>query len=107
MGELFARRTEFAGEDTAKALQGLLGNANESGQGLIATVVGLATLILGATGGFNALKIPLDRVRGWALEHGRPIMPAAAAVQVVKQVVVIQDGRVVTTCSKRDELDTL
>lgn len=65
-GQLFDRLTEFVGEDTAKALQGLLGNAYESGQGFIATVVGLATLVLGATGVFNALKISLNRI--WEIQ---------------------------------------
>lgn len=258
-GQLFGRLTEFVGEDTAKALQGLLGNAYESGQGIVATIMGTATLILGATGVFNALKVSLNRIweiqpkpkstilgllfarllsfsfvlgmgflmvvsfllsalvtgfagkiaellpgaagvvvmaasNGvsllmtvgvfaalfkylpdarvtwrdvipgailttllfivgkyaltfyfqysnpasafgaaaslmslllwvyyssqifflgaefiyvWALEHGRPVRPGAEAVQVVKQEVVIQDGRVVATHSKRDELDTV
>jgi len=65
-GGLFERLTEFVGADTAKALQGLLGNAYESGQGIVATIVGTATLILGATGVFNALKISLNRI--WEIQ---------------------------------------
>lgn len=65
-GQLFDRLTQFVGEDTAKALQGLLGNAHQSGQGIVATVMGLATLIVGATGVFNALKISLNRI--WEIQ---------------------------------------
>jgi len=65
-GQLFDRLTGFVGEDTAKALQGLLGNAHQSGQGIVATVMGLATLIVGATGVFNALKISLNRI--WEIQ---------------------------------------
>jgi membrane protein len=61
-GQLFVRLSGFVGEDTAKALQGLLGNAYQSGQGIVATVVGLATLVVGATGVFNALKNSINRI---------------------------------------------
>jgi membrane protein len=61
-GQLFSRLTGFVGADTAKALQGLLGNAYESGKGIVATVIGLATLVVGATGVFNALKSSLNRI---------------------------------------------
>jgi membrane protein len=65
-GQLFTKLTEFVGEDTAKALQGLLGNAYESGQGIVATVVGTLTLVVGATGVFNALKTSLNRM--WEIQ---------------------------------------
>lgn len=65
-GQLFTRLTEFVGADTAKALQGLLGNAYESGQGIVATVVGTLTLVVGATGVFNALKTSLNRM--WEIQ---------------------------------------
>lgn len=61
-GRLFEQLTEFVGAETARALQGLLGNAYESGKGIVATAVGLVTLILGATGVFNALKVSLNRI---------------------------------------------
>jgi membrane protein len=61
-GQLFVRLSGFVGEDTAKAVQGLLGNAYQSGQGIVATVVGLATLVVGATGVFNALKNSINRI---------------------------------------------
>lgn len=65
-GQLFDRLKEFVGADTAKALQGMLGSTYQSGQGIVATVVGLATLILGATGVFNALKASLNRI--WEIQ---------------------------------------
>ena len=65
-GQLFTKLTEFVGTDTAKALQGLLGNAYESGQGIVATVVGTLTLVVGATGVFNALKTSLNRI--WEIQ---------------------------------------
>jgi membrane protein len=65
-GQLFAKLTEFVGADTAKALQGLLGNAYQSGEGIVATVLGMATLVVGATGVFNALKTSLNRI--WEIQ---------------------------------------
>jgi membrane protein len=65
-GQLFTKLTEFVGADTAKALQGLLGNAYQSGQGIVATVVGTVTLVVGATGVFNALKTSLNRI--WEIQ---------------------------------------
>lgn len=61
-GRLFEQLTGFVGADTARALQGLLGNAYESGKGIVATVMGLVTLVLGATGVFTALKVSLNRI---------------------------------------------
>lgn len=65
-GQLFSHLRQFVGADTAMALQGLLGNAYESGSGIVATVVGLGTLVVGATGVFNALKASLNRI--WEIQ---------------------------------------
>jgi membrane protein len=65
-GQVFAQLHELVGDETAEALQGLVGNAYLSGKGILATVIGAVTLIIGATGIFNALKNALNRM--WEIQ---------------------------------------
>jgi len=62
-GQLFRQLNGLVGAETADALQDMLGDAYISGKGLVATVVGVITLIIGATGIFNSLQTALNR--GW------------------------------------------
>lgn len=61
-GQVFSQLHGLVGDDTADALQSMVGEAYLSGKGLMATVVGLITLVIGATGIFNALKNALNRM---------------------------------------------
>jgi membrane protein len=61
-GQLFAQLNGLVGSATAQALQDILGNAYKSGHGWLATVLGVITLLLGATGIFGALKSSLNRM---------------------------------------------
>lgn len=65
-GKLFHDLGALVGTDTAKAVQELLGDAYISGKGWMATVVGLVTLFIGATGIFNSLKKSLNHI--WGIE---------------------------------------
>lgn len=65
-GRLFEELSGLLGADTANSLQKIVANAYVSGRNTMATVIGLGTLILGATGVFNALKNSLNRV--WEIE---------------------------------------
>ncbi|MBL0045304.1 MAG: YihY/virulence factor BrkB family protein [Flavobacteriales bacterium] len=61
-GQVFAELNGLVGPDTAKALEEVLGNAYKSGHGWLATVLGIITLVLGASGIFGALKSSLNRM---------------------------------------------
>ena len=61
-GQVFADLNGLVGPDTAKALEEVLGNAYKSGHGWVATVLGIITLVVGASGIFGALKSSLNRM---------------------------------------------
>ena len=61
-GEIFGQLAGLIGPDGAKAVQGLLQAADQPRQGIIATIVGIATLLLGATTVFGELQNALDRI---------------------------------------------
>jgi membrane protein len=61
-GRVFGQISGLVGAETAQAVQGMLGAAYISGKGWLATAIGLATLIIGATGIFNSLKNSLNRM---------------------------------------------
>lgn len=65
-GQVFTQLNGLVGPDTAKALEDIVGNAYVSGKGWLATVIGLVTLVVGATGIFNALKTSLNRM--WEIQ---------------------------------------
>ncbi len=65
-GQVFMQLHGLVGDDTASALQSMVGEAYLSGKGLVATVIGVVTLVIGATGIFNALKNALNRM--WEIQ---------------------------------------
>src|SRR5687767_1104733 len=62
-GELTGALTYLMGEDGAKAIEGLLASVSDPKEGIIATVVGVFVLLLGATTVFGELQNALDRIR--------------------------------------------
>jgi membrane protein len=79
-GEIFAQLRGMLGDDGAAAIQGLVASASETGKGTVAAVVGVITLLLGATTVFGELQSDLDRIWDapkpekaglWGLIHGR------------------------------------
>ena len=61
-GEVVAQIRQVLGEEGAVAIQGLLKSVSEPAHGIIATVVSLATLLLGATTVLAELQSALDRI---------------------------------------------
>ena len=61
-GELTAQLQWLMGEEGAKAIEGMIAAASEPKEGMIATLVGLFVLILGATTVFGELQNALDRI---------------------------------------------
>jgi membrane protein len=71
-GEIFGQLSGLMGPQGALAVQGLLEAVNKPREGIVATVVGVALLIVGATTVFGELQNALDRI--WRAparnEHG-------------------------------------
>jgi len=61
-GQIFAQLQGLLGEDGAKAVQGMVESASLSGKSFFATVIGVITLIIGATTVFGELQSALDRI---------------------------------------------
>ncbi|MEP7288374.1 MAG: YihY/virulence factor BrkB family protein [Chloroflexota bacterium] len=56
----------MVGEESAVFIQSMIQNANKPGAGILATVIGVITLLLGAAGAFNQLKMSLNQI--WNVE---------------------------------------
>lgn len=61
-GEIVAQLREIMGDDGAVAVEALLKAAREPAKGILATVFGIAILLLGATAIFAELQSALDRI---------------------------------------------
>jgi membrane protein len=61
-GAVIAQFAGLIGEDGSLAIQGLLKSASQPTQSLIASLIGILTLIVGATSSFAELQSDLDRI---------------------------------------------
>jgi len=61
-GAIVAQLEGLLGEEGATAVEGLLRSASEPGRGVVATIVGAVTLVIGATTVFAELQSALDRI---------------------------------------------
>ena len=61
-GELFMQLAAVLGPEAAKAVEALLASVNKPGEGLLASALGLAAVLIGATSVFGELQDALDRI---------------------------------------------
>src|SRR5215470_7860896 len=61
-GEIVYQLRSLIGDESAKAVQELLKSASQPGKSVLASVVGIATLLIGATSVFAELQSSLDRI---------------------------------------------
>ncbi len=61
-GEVYDKLSGLLGAEVAEQIQNLVKNAYQSNAGVVATVIGLVTLVFGATGVVNQLKKSLNMV---------------------------------------------
>ena len=61
-GEIFGQLQDVVGDEGAAAAQALLQSLNRPSHGLVGTVLGVATLLLGAASVFGELQDSLDRI---------------------------------------------
>jgi membrane protein len=65
-GQLVSQIQGIVGPQGAQAIQTMIANAGQHGSGVLATILGLMTILFGATGAFAQLQSALDRV--WNVE---------------------------------------
>ncbi|HSQ05561.1 MAG TPA: YihY/virulence factor BrkB family protein [Burkholderiales bacterium] len=61
-GEIFSQLQSLIGTDSAHAVEGLLASASKPAEGIVASLVGVMTMIVGATTAFGELQNDLDRI---------------------------------------------
>ncbi len=61
-GEIFGELRDLMGDDAAKAVESLLISVSKPSQSVVATLVGLAVVLVGATSVFGELQNALDRI---------------------------------------------
>ncbi len=73
-GQVFAQMRELTGEEGAKAIQDMVQSAGaKPAAGILATVIGVATLLFGASGVFGQLQVSLNLIWGVEPKPGRGI----------------------------------
>jgi membrane protein len=73
-GQVAAQVQELLGEQSARAIQDIIANANKPTTGIISTIVGTIVLLLGASGVFGALQDGLNTVWEVKPKPGRGIL---------------------------------
>ena len=61
-GEVFIQLQGLFGTETARAIEGLLASVSKPAEGIAATAIGVALLLVGATSVFGELQDALDRI---------------------------------------------
>jgi membrane protein len=61
-GKIVGQLQDLVGEEAGKAIQAMLANASHPGSGIIATVIGVVVMIVGAMGVFNELHDDLNTI---------------------------------------------
>ena len=61
-GEIFGQLSGMLGDDSAKAVESMLVAVNRPGAGIVATLVGIGALVIGATTVFAELQDAMDRI---------------------------------------------
>ncbi|HET6600039.1 MAG TPA: YhjD/YihY/BrkB family envelope integrity protein, partial [Burkholderiaceae bacterium] len=61
-GEIFGQLRGTMGDDAARAVEGLLASVSKPAEGITATVIGIAVLLIGATTVLGELQNALDRI---------------------------------------------
>jgi membrane protein len=72
-GEIVAHIQGLVGEAGAKVVQIALANVNQTGSGIVGTIIGVATLLLGATGIFGEMQDALNTIWEVAPKPGQGI----------------------------------
>jgi membrane protein len=61
-GQIYAQLGGLLGDSGAHAIQGMVDSASDTGEGVVASIVGIVLLLMGATTVFAELQTDLDRI---------------------------------------------
>lgn len=75
-GEIVGQIRDTVGSDAARVIQDMVANTYKSGSGTIATLIGIGTVLFGATGLFAQLKDALNTIWGVAPDPDRGVKGA-------------------------------
>lgn len=78
-GEIAGQLQNLMGEQSALTVQALLQNANKPTDGMLATIIGVLLLLIGATSVFGELQSALDRI--WRAPERPPINDIIAFIR--------------------------
>ncbi len=70
-GKVYQQLKEFVGSDAALQIQEVIKNTSLEGNTFVATVIGIVTLIVGATGVFTEIQDSINTVWGIQVNHKR------------------------------------
>ena len=73
-GEIERQARHMVGDDGARAIQAMVESANQPGKGTVAAIVGIATLLFGASGVFGQLQDSLNTIWEVQPKPGRGIV---------------------------------
>jgi membrane protein len=73
-GKIVADLTNYVGKQGAEAIQTMLANARTPSSGVIATVVGIATLLFAATGVFSEIHDAMNKIWDVQLKPGNGVL---------------------------------
>jgi membrane protein len=63
-GSIYAQMQGFVGDDAAKQIEDIIKNASVSGKGTIAAIIGIVTLLIGATSIFGEIQDSINSIWG-------------------------------------------
>ena len=68
-GAIVGQLSGLMGQQSAEALQSMIKSASNRQSGIIATIIGIGTLLLGATGAFGEIQSSLNAIWKGRTEH--------------------------------------
>jgi membrane protein len=72
-GAVYEQLTDFIGPEASTSVEELVAGARKPAQGVVATIIGLAVLLFGASGVFGELQSSLNEIWGVQTKPGRGI----------------------------------
>lgn len=89
-GAVVGQLSGLMGRETAEALQAMIGSASDRMSGLVATLIGLATILLAATGVFGEVQLALNAI--WKAKPRRSTLSRLVRARLASLGLVIALG---------------
>lgn len=89
-GEIVGHMQNLVGSDVAGVIEGLIENASQPKSGVIASIIGIATALIGATGLFSELKDDLNII--WKADSKRTVVGSVLHSRFLSFLMVLGIG---------------